>query len=128
MLDRMDRVCEAMKREVSLILQEEINDPRINGLSITKVEVSRDLRNAKVYYLGLSEEALAQETEKALKRASSFIRGELAKRITMKFTPRLIFIEDKDEAAKESIEKTFEKIEKEYEEEGKQKEGTENER
>ena len=127
MIDRMDRVSEAMKRELSLILQERISDPRISGLSITKVEVSRDLRNAKVYYLKFSDEAERQEVEKALKKAGSFLRNELARRISMKFTPRLSFLEDKDEEEKENIERTFEVIEEEHKETDLHEEGTENE-
>ncbi len=127
MIDRMDRVSEAMKRELSLILQERISDPRINGLSITKVEVSRDLRNAKVYYLKFSDEAQRREVEKALKKAGSFLRNELARRISMKFTPRLSFLEDKAGEAEENIERTFDAIEEEHKETDLHEEGTENE-
>ncbi|MGB3082360.1 MAG: 30S ribosome-binding factor RbfA, partial [Candidatus Omnitrophota bacterium] len=107
MIDRMDRVSEAIKREISLILQEKIKDPRISGLSITKVEVSRDLRTAKAYFLKFSDEHEIQVIEKILKRAASFIRSELAGRAKMKFTPKLTFLEDKEEEAEENIERTF---------------------
>ena len=127
MIDRMDRVSEAIKRELSLILQERISDPRISGLSITKVEVSRDLRNAKVYYLKFLDEAERQEVQKALKKAGSFLRNELARRISMKFTPRLSFLEDKAEEAEENIERTFEAIEEEHKETDLHEKGTENE-
>jgi ribosome-binding factor A len=127
MIDRMDRVSEAIKRELSLILQEKISDPRISGLSITKVEVSRDLGNAKVYYLKFSDEAERQEVKKALKKAGSFLRNELARRSSMKFTPRLSFLEDKAEEAEENIERTFEAIEEEHKETDLHEEGTENE-
>jgi ribosome-binding factor A len=113
MIDRMDRVSETIKREVSRILQEKINDPRISGMSITKVDVSRDLRNAKVYFLKFSDEVDIKEIEKVLKRAASFIRGELARRVSMKFTPRLTFREDKAEEAEENIERTFDIVEEE---------------
>ena len=112
-MDRMDRVCEAIKRELSLILQEEIDDPRLRDVSITRVDVSRDLRNAKVYYIGLEDEDEKNYIGKAFKRAGSFMRSELAKRIYMKFTPRLTFLEDKEEEMEERMEKTFDRIEEE---------------
>ncbi|MGB2599446.1 MAG: 30S ribosome-binding factor RbfA [Candidatus Omnitrophota bacterium] len=127
MIDRMDRVSEAIKREISLILQEKIKDPRISGLSITKVEVSRDLRTAKAYFLKFSDEHEIQVIEKILKRAASFIRSELAGRAKMKFTPKLTFLEDKEEEAEENIERTFDVIEKEHEKTDESGEGTENE-
>ena len=116
MIDRMDRVSEAIKREISIILQEKTSDPRIKGLSITKVKVSRDLRTAKVYYIKFSDEDQIHEIEKVLKKAAKYIRGELARRISMKFTPSLTFREDKEEEAEENIERTFEAVEKENEE------------
>ncbi|MFQ5953362.1 MAG: 30S ribosome-binding factor RbfA [Candidatus Omnitrophota bacterium] len=128
MLDRMDRVSEAIKREISLILQEKVNDPRLSSVSITRVEVSRDLKNAKVYYLGLPDEAEQREIEKALNKAAKFIRSELAGRVTIKFTPRLIFTKDKAEEMEESIEKTFDIIEKELEEKSEHEKGTEDEK
>ena len=126
MIDRMDKVSEAIKREISLILQEKVNDPRLGNISITRVDVSRDLRHAKVYFLGLSDEE-DRETEKALKKAAKFIRGELSRRVTIKFTPELVFAADKTEEMEENIERTFEKIEKELEEHKEHGEGKEDE-
>ena len=91
------------------------------------MEVSRDLRNAKVYYLKFSDEAQRREVEKALKKAGSFLRNELARRISMKFTPRLSFLEDKAGEAEENIERTFDAIEEEHKETDLHEEGTENE-
>jgi ribosome-binding factor A len=122
----MDKVSEAIKREISLILQEKVNDPRLNNLSITRAEVSRDLRHAKIYFLGLSDEE-DKEIEKTLKKAAKFIRSELARRVSIKFTPQLVFAADKAEEMEENIERTFEEIEKELEEHKEHGEGKEDE-
>jgi ribosome-binding factor A len=126
-MDRMDRVCEGIKRELSLILQEKIDDPRLKDVSITRVDVSRDLRTAKVYYIGLEDEDEKNYIGKAFKRAGSFMRAELAKRVNMKFTPRLNFFEDKEEELEERIEKTFNRIEEELEASQDRKEGAKDE-
>ncbi len=113
MYDRMDRVAELIKREISVILREDINDPRVNDVTVTRVEVTRDLRLAKVYYVVSADENEKKDIEKGLKRAGSFIRGELAERISLKFIPCLSFREDKPDEQKESIDSILDRIEKE---------------
>ena len=112
----MDRVAEMIKREVSIILQGEINDPRVEHVTVTRVEVTRDLRLAKVFYLISAGENKKEDIKKGLNSASSFIRGELAERVSMKFTPRISFREDVTEEKEESIEDIFGKIEREHRE------------
>ena len=113
MIDRLDRVKEKIKREVSVILQEDIDDPRVRHVTITRVELTRDLKIAWIYYIPDPEESDPQETARGLRSAGGFIRHELAARIDMKFTPKVSFREDKEEERKESIDKLFEKIEEE---------------
>lgn len=116
MVDRLERISEALKREISILLQEDINDPRIGNITITRVETSRDLRFAKVFYVIYSSDVEKDQIVKGLKKASSFIRGKLAERISMKFTPRISFHYDDTDAKKESMDKIFEKIKKEKDE------------
>ncbi|MBU0683688.1 MAG: 30S ribosome-binding factor RbfA [Candidatus Omnitrophica bacterium] len=94
MSGRMNKVSETIKRHVSFILQEEISDPRIGYVTVTRVEVSKDLRLAKVFYVTLDEMADKHEVLKGLKSAADFVRGELAKRMSIKFIPKLSFRED----------------------------------
>ena len=114
MTDRMDRVTEAIKREVAVILQEDVNDPKIRHVTITRVEVTRDLRLAKVFYVVSIEEKNREAVTEALKHAGSFVRGELGRRLPMKFTPKVSFREDRDYQRKEAMENIFMKIEKEF--------------
>ena len=116
MIDRMDRVQEMLRREISTILQNDIDDPRIEHVTITELEVSRDLRNAKVLFtlppdMGLN---VKNNAAKGLKAAAKFIRKELAERITIKYIPRLVFVEDKKSEREESIDRIFERIEEEH--------------
>ena len=119
--DRMERISANMKRELSMILQYEIEDPRINDITITRVDVTRDLRLAKVYYIVSGEgdetpeelEKMKREVKKGLQNSARFIRRELAHKMTLKYTPELSFREDKAEEREESIDRLFEKVEEE---------------
>ena len=115
MIDRMDRISEMIKRKVSFVLGTQIDDPRIAHVTVTRVEVTRDLMLAKVFYAlsGDEDEKEKKAIAKGLKSAGGFIRGELAKKVSMKFTPRISFREDLREERKESIDDIFDRIEKE---------------
>ncbi len=78
-----------MKQEIADILMRKIKDPRIGFVTVTDVEVSDDLRNAKVFVSVYGEGKEA--SLKGLKSASAFIRSELGRRMRMKFMPELLF-------------------------------------
>jgi ribosome-binding factor A len=80
-----------MMAELSDLLRTRVKDPRVGFASITHVEVSGDLRHAKVFVsvMGNSEEQHATIT--ALKHASGFLRHELAGRLTIRYMPELVF-------------------------------------
>ncbi len=86
---RSVRVGDQMKQEIADILMRKIKDPRIGFVTVTDVELSDDLRNAKVFvsvYGGDKE-----ETFKGLKSASAFIRSELGRRMAMRSVPEILF-------------------------------------
>ena len=90
MIDRMERIAKLLNREISVILQGDIDDPRVQDVTITRVEITRDLRLARVFYVVPEdvEKEDAEETEKALKKHARFIRGELAGKVSLKYMPR----------------------------------------
>jgi len=88
---RAHRLAEEIKREIAQILQEEIKDPGIGFASITQVEVSNDLRHAKIHVSVLGAEEERQKTLAALQRASGFIRSEISRRIRLRYAPELSF-------------------------------------
>ena len=86
---RAERVSDQMKQEIADILMRKIKDPRIGFVTITDVEVTDDLKNAKVFvsiYGGDKETTL-----KGLKSASTFIRAELGRRMRLKFVSEILF-------------------------------------
>lgn len=88
---RVDRLREQMKAEISDILRREMKDPRLGFVSVTDVEVSQDLRHAKVYVSILGDETAKKDTIDALQGAAGFVRTEIARRIRLRHTPEIIF-------------------------------------
>jgi ribosome-binding factor A len=89
---RISKVGEEIKRELSKMILEEMKDPRVKGLiSITYVEVTNDLRYAKVYISIMANAEERAVTLQALEKASGYLRSELAKKIKIRYTPELIF-------------------------------------
>ena len=92
--DRTDRISEEVRREVDRIIREDVRDPRVTGTwSITRADVTRDLRYAKIRVSVLEEEQ-RKPLLKALKNAAGFIRRELGKNLRLRYTPELFFEED----------------------------------
>jgi len=93
---RVDKVADLLKKEVALLIQSEVRDPRVGMASVTGVKVSKDLAHASVYVtlLGKSNAEEAQEGIEALNKASGFLRSMLAKEVSMRITPKLKFIYD----------------------------------
>lgn len=98
---RTERVGDLIRAEVVEIIRRRVKDPRVGTVTVTAVEVSADLRHAKVFVSLLptghvSEAATADldRTLAALARASRFIRGELGRRLRMRVTPALSFHPD----------------------------------
>ena len=97
MLDykRTDRIGALMQRDISDILQRQIKDPRVGFCTITHVEVSSDLRHAKVHVSIMGDEAQCQSSMAGLKNAAGFIRREIGQRLSLRYTPEIRFIRDK---------------------------------
>lgn len=92
---RRDRVTEAIRKEVSLIIHEELKDPRLGFVTVTKVELTPDLRFAKIFYSVLGKEEEHKKTKEALDSALGFIRRLIAQRINLRFAPEIVFKEDR---------------------------------
>ena len=89
--NRMDRVNEEFKRELGKIIDQDLKNPNITGLiSVTKVKTSSDLKTARISVSILNSKN-KKETLEGLKKATGFMRTELAKRVNLRYTPELIF-------------------------------------
>lgn len=88
---RSGRVGEQLKKELSQILQSELKDPRIGFITVTGVEVTGDLQQAKVYISVLGSDEQKEDTLRGLARATGFIRTEVGRRIRLRHTPEILF-------------------------------------
>src|SRR5690606_39611553 len=87
---RAERMREDLKRETSDILRK-MKDPRIGFVSVTDVELSRDLRHAKIFVSIFGDEQEKQKTLAVLAHAQGYIRTELGQRIRLRYTPEITF-------------------------------------
>jgi ribosome-binding factor A len=92
---RLDRLSEEIRREISAILAEDVKDPRLSMVSVTRIEVSNDLGSARVLISVLGDEKKQEEAMQALERARGFVRTELSNRIRLRQTPEISFKLDK---------------------------------
>lgn len=90
-IDRTRRVAELIKREIAYILAREVNDRRINKLSVTHVDISKDLKNARVFVSSMMSDVEPELIEQQLFQASKFIRQQLSQKLKLRVTPRLSF-------------------------------------
>jgi ribosome-binding factor A len=88
---RPGRVQEAIRQEVATLIQNEIKDPRVGFLTVTKVELSKDLRYARVYFSTLGETKNKELALKGLNSAKGYIKGRLSDRIKLRYMPEIVF-------------------------------------
>ncbi len=90
---RTDRVADYLRKELATLIQFQMRDPRFDMVSITDVEVSRDLAYAKVFYTALGKDSAeeAAESTEALNKAAGFMRSQLSKDSSMRMVPQLRF-------------------------------------
>jgi ribosome-binding factor A len=88
---RQDQLGELIGQELSDLIHNRLKDPRVGFASITGVEVSGDLRHAKVFVSVMGSADDQQATMRALSHAGGFLRHELAQRLTIRYTPELVF-------------------------------------
>lgn len=92
---RTDRVGQQIQKEIAMIIQREVKDPRLGMVTVNDVEITRDLAYAKVFVTFFTLEGQSEkESEKILNEAAGYIRTLLAKRIKARIMPELRFVYD----------------------------------
>ncbi|MDQ3214260.1 MAG: 30S ribosome-binding factor RbfA [Acidobacteriota bacterium] len=97
---RASRVGDQIRAELAELLAREVHDPGIGFLTITRVKVSPDLQQARVFYTTLGDDAARKDSARALQRATPFLKRHVGRRLQLKRVPELTWMFD------ESIEKT----------------------
>ncbi|KUO52279.1 MAG: ribosome-binding factor A [Desulfitibacter sp. BRH_c19] len=88
---RPNRVAEQMKKEMAAIIEHQVKDPRIGFITITNVELSNDLRHAKIFFSSLGNDEEQKKSLEGLEKAKGFIRKEIAQRIQLRYAPEILF-------------------------------------
>ena len=112
---RPERIASEMRDVLSVVISEELKDPRIGFITVTRVEVTPDIRNAKVYFSLLGGKEEKEIAVEGLNSASGFIRKILGERMRFKFVPELLFRLDESAEYSIHLNEIFEKIHKEKE-------------
>ncbi len=107
---RPDRVADQIRSELGLLLTREVHDPGIGFVTITRVQVSADLQQARVFFTVLGDEKARRNSERALDRAMPFLRRQIGSRLRFKRVPELKFLYDESIAGQERIEQILNEI------------------
>jgi len=109
-MSRHDKITEAIRKEISMILHRELKDPRLGFVTITRVELTQDLRTARVFFSVLGKEEDYKKTKEALDSALGFIRRLIAQRINLRFAPEIVFKGDKSSEYSVRIQEVLDEI------------------
>jgi len=110
---RLDRVRVQLKRELSIILQEDLKDPRIGLITITRIDLTGDLRYARIYFSLLGDEKEKISSIEGIESATGYIRRLIGERLKLKYVPELSFKLDRSIEYSMHLEKTFERLKNE---------------
>ena len=114
-MGRMEKINKQIQREISLILQRELADPRLQFVTITSAEVSKDLQHAKVTFTVLGAAKEVEQAQRSLDGARGIIRKYIGQRIEMRYTPEIFFIYDESVERSARIEEKLKEIHDELE-------------
>ena len=99
---RVQKAAEAIREVVSMAILADLQDPRVRNVTVTYVEVSGDLRQAKVHVSVMGDETQQKLSHRGLQNSAGFLQAKIAQRIDLRYTPRLTFV--LDQGVKQSIE------------------------
>jgi ribosome-binding factor A len=107
---RSDRVADQIRSEVGDLLAREVHDPGIGFVTITRVQITPDLQQARVFYTALGDDNTQRESHRALERAAPFLRRQIGSRLRLRRVPTLTFLVDQSIAGQDRIEQLLKEI------------------
>jgi ribosome-binding factor A len=107
---RAVRVGDLLLREIADLLMKKVKDPRVKGITLSGVRMSKDLKHARVYYTLIGDERDILDVQSGLDSAKGFIKREIALRTELKYVPDVVFKHDPSLEKGEHLEKLFRKI------------------
>jgi len=113
---RPEQLAEVIREEVSQIVGYELEDPRVQGVVVTDVRVSENLRDASVFVTAEGTDAEKAAAMKALQKAAPYVRRQLGTVLNLRYTPELHFVRDTVEEAAARVEALLSDIKQESQE------------
>ena len=122
--ERPARVGDQIRAELGELLAREVHDPGIGFLTLTRVTVTADLQQARVYYTTLGDDKARRDTARALGRATPFLRRQIGRRLRLRREPELTFFFDESIEGADRIERILRDLSSERAEGGPEADGT----
>ena len=107
---RNKRVGDLLLREIADLLIRKVRDPRVQSVTLSGIEMSQDLKHAKIYYSVLGEEQEVQNAQQGLDSAKGFIKREAGHRLNLKYVPEIQFRHDPSLDNGDYMERLFRKM------------------
>ena len=107
---RMERLSQQLQQEIAMIIHQELKDPRLGFVTITRIQLSKDVRHAKVLFSCLGGEEERERSQEALDHSARFIHGLIKKRFHLKIIPELTFLYDASIEGSIQLSDTFERL------------------
>jgi len=108
---RRSKIDHEIQRVLSHLIATELKDPRLGFTTVVRVEVTQDLKNAKVFVSIIGDRHVARQSMEALRSAARFLRGELGHVVALRHTPELTFVEDRTTERAIALNQTLASIE-----------------
>ena len=109
-MTRTQRVAQELQQEIATIVHQELKDPRVGFVTITRVELSKDVRHAKVWFSCVGSAHERTRSEEALDHSTRFIHGLIKKRFRLKIIPTITFRYDASIEDSIELSNTFEQL------------------
>lgn len=107
---RPDRVADQVRSELALLLTRDVHDPGIGFVTITRVQMTPDLQQARVFFTALGDDKARRNSARALDRAAPFLRRQIGSRLRLRRVPELTFIFDESIAGQDRIEQLLSEL------------------
>ena len=107
---RAVRVGDLILREIAFLLLERVKDPRVEGVTLTGIRLSNDLKRAKLFYSVVGDKGKIERVQAGLNSAKGFIKREIGTRMELRYVPELLFVHDSSLEDGSHMERVFEKI------------------
>ena len=107
---RSVRLGDQILKEIAVLLVRKVNDPRVQGVTLTGINLSDDLRHARIYYSAMGDKAFIHKAQVGLDSAKGFIKREIGLRMDLKYMPNIVFKHDPTLEKGDDMERLFQKI------------------